>query len=185
MSPKDQTTAERRSFRGYWLQVLVVFIAYFAAGKIGLSTPFTSNNISPVWPASGIALTAVLFFGYRVWPGIAAAAFLVNWGTIPGVAATGLACGNTLAGLTGAFLLRRLANLDVSLSRLRDVLGLIGYGALGSTMVSATIGVTFLFATHLHPWSGVASAWFIYWLGDAMGILLMTPLLLTLPKLLR
>jgi len=182
---KDQTTAERRSFRNYWLQVLVVFIAYFAAGKIGLSTPFTSNNISPVWPASGVALTAVLFFGYRVWPGIAAAAFLVNWGAIAGVAATGLACGNTLAGLTGAFLLRRLANLDVSLSRLRDVLGLIGYGALGSTMVSATIGVTFLFATHLHPWSGVASAWFIYWLGDAMGILLMTPLLLTLPKLQR
>jgi PAS domain S-box-containing protein len=186
MSPaKDQTAAERQSFRSYWLQVLVVFIAYFAAGKIGLSTPFTSNNISPVWPASGVALTAVLFFGYRVWPGIAAAAFLVNWGTVPGVAAAGLACGNTLAGLTGAVLLRRLANLDVSLSRLRDVLGLIGYGALGSTMVSATIGVAFLFATHLHPWSGIASAWFIYWLGDAMGILLVTPLLLTLPKLLR
>ena len=102
-------------------------------------------------------------------------------GGIPGVAAVGLACGNTLAALTGAFLLKRMANFDVSLSRLRDVLMLIGYGALVSTMVSASIGVTVLFATHVHPWSGIGFAWLIYWLGDAMGILLMTPLLLTLP----
>jgi PAS domain S-box-containing protein len=135
-----------------------------------------------VWPASGVALTAVLLFGYRVWPGITAAAFLVNWGGIPGVAAVGLASGNTLAALTGAFLLKRVAHFDVSLSRLRDVLWLIVYGAMGSTMVSASIGVTVLFATSIRPWSGAASAWLIYWLGDAMGILLMTPLLLTLPK---
>lgn len=184
-STGDQTVAVRRLFRSYWVQVLVVFVAYYAAGRIGLSSPFTSNNISPVWPASGIALTAVLLFGYRVWPGIAAAAFLVNFGTIPVVAAVGLGCGNTLAALTGAFLLTRLAHLDVSLSRLRDVLWLILYGSVCSTMVSASIGVTVLFAAHVHPWSGIASAWLIYWLGDAMGILLMTPLLLSLPRLLR
>jgi PAS domain S-box-containing protein len=181
----DQTNAAMRVFRIYWIQVPVVFVAYLAAGKVGLSTPFTSNNISPVWPASGVALTAVLLFGYRVWPGIAAAAFLVNWGALPHVAAAGLACGNTLAALTGTSLLRRLANFDVSLSRLRDVLGLIAYAALGSTTVSASIGVAVLFATRAHPWSGAGSAWLIYWLGDAMGILLMTPLLLTLPRLLR
>ncbi len=186
MSPaEDQTIAVSRSLRSHLVQVLVVFVAYLAAGKIGLSTPFTSNNISPVWPASGVALTAVLLLGYRVWPGIAAAAFLVNWGSIPGVAAMGLACGNTLAALTGAFLLKRVARLDVSLSRLRDALMLIACGALGSTMVSASIGVTVLFATHVHPWSGFGSAWLIYWLGDAMGILLMTPLLLTLPRVLQ
>jgi PAS domain S-box-containing protein len=182
---QEQTNAVRRLFRSYWVKVLVVFVAYFVAGKIGLSTPFTSNNISPVWPASGVALTTVLLFGYRVWPGIAAAAFLVNFGTIPVVAAVGLGCGNTLAALTGAFLLKHLAHVDVSLSRLRDVLWLILYGAICSTMVSASIGTTVLFATHVHPWSGIASAWLIYWLGDAMGILLMTPLLLTLPRLLR
>jgi len=186
MSPaEDQTKAASRSFRRYCFQVLVVFVAYLAAGKIGLSTPFTSSNISPVWPASGVALSAVLVFGFRAWPAIAVAAFLVNWGTIPSAAAVGLGCGNTLAALTGAFLLKRLANLDVSLSRLHDVLMLIVYGALGSTMVSASIGVTVLYATHVHPWSGIGSAWLIYWLGDAMGILLMAPLLLTFPRLLR
>ena len=182
---QDQTGAVRRSLRSYWVQVLVVFLAYYVAGRIGLSTPFTSHNISPVWPASGVALTIVLLFGYRVWPGIAAAAFLVNWAALPWPAAIGLACGNTLAALTGTFLLKRLAHLDISLSRLRDVLWLIFYGAVCSTMVSASIGVTVLFATHVHPWSGIGSAWLIYWLGDAMGILLVTPLLLTLPRRLR
>ena len=186
MSPaKDQTNAVMRSVGSYCVRVLLVLAAYFVAGKIGLSTPFTSNNISPVWPASGVALSAVLLFGYRIWPGIAVAAFLVNWSAIPHLAAVGLACGNTLAALTGAFLLRRFTNFDVSLSRLRDALALIAYAALGSTMVSASVGVAFLFATRVHPWSGAGSAWLIYWLGDAMGILLVAPLLLTFPRLLR
>ena len=113
--------------------MLLVLAAYFVAGKIGLSTPFTNSNVSPVWPASGVALSAVLLFGYRIWPGIAAAAFLVNWGAIPHIAAVGLACGNTSAALIGAFLLRRVPDFNVSLSRLRDVLGLIAYAALTST----------------------------------------------------
>jgi PAS domain S-box-containing protein len=184
MSPtKNQTNVLMRSFGGYSVRILGVFAAYLVAGKIGLSTPFTSNNISPVWPASGVALSAVLLFGYRIWPGIAAAAFLVNWPAIPHVAAVGLACGNTLAALTGAFLLRQVPNFDASLSRLRDVLGLITYAGLVSTMVSASVGVSVLFATRMRPWSGAGSAWLIYWLGDAMGILLVAPLLLTLPKL--
>jgi PAS domain S-box-containing protein len=186
MSPtRDQANTAIRSFGGYWVQVLVVFISYFVAGKIGLSTPFTSNNISPVWPASGVALSAVLLCGYRVWPGVAAAALLVNWPALPHVAAVGLACGNTLAALTGAFLLRRISKFDVSMSRLRDVLGLIAYAALGSTMVSASVGVSVLSATRVHPWSGAGSAWLIYWLGDAMGILLVAPLVLSFPRLLR
>ena len=184
MSPaKDQTNAVMRAAGSYWVRVLVVFAAYFVAGKVGLSTPFTSNNISPVWPAAGVALSAVLLVGYRIWPGIAAAAFLVNWAAIPHVAAAGLACGNTLAALTGAFLVRKVPNFDDSLSRLRDVLGLITYAGLVSTMVSASVGVAVLFATRVHPWSDARSAWLIYWLGDAMGILLLAPLLLTLPKL--
>jgi PAS domain S-box-containing protein len=180
---QDQTSALMRLSPSYWVRLLVVFAAYYAAGRIGLSSPFTSNNVSPVWPAAGVALSAVLLFGYRIWPGIAAAAFLINWPAIPHVAAAGLACGNTLAALTGAFLLRRVPDFDASLSRLRDVLGLITYAGLVSTMVSASIGVSVLFATQMRPWSGASSAWLIYWLGDCMGILLVAPLLLTLPKL--
>jgi len=87
----NQIRVWERLFNSYWVRVLVVFAAYFVAGKIGLSSPFTSDNVSPVWPASGVALTAVLLFGYPIWPGITAAALVVNWGNLPHGAAVGLA----------------------------------------------------------------------------------------------
>src|SRR5215469_14689205 len=62
----------------YVFQVLFVFIAYVIAGKLGQATAnIRSSNLGPVWPAFGVALAAVLICGYRVWPGVAAGAFLV------------------------------------------------------------------------------------------------------------
>jgi PAS domain S-box-containing protein len=101
------------------------------------------------------------------------------------LAALGQAAGATLAAFSGAFLLHRVAKFDKSLSRLRDALALVGLGALGSALVSASIGTSVLYATQVHAYSGLGSAWLIYWLGDATGVLLITPLVLTLPNLLR
>ena len=83
-------TASRRSsetirpppepvLRKYGLELCLVFGAYFLAGQVGLAVPFTIGNVSPVWPAAGLALAAFLLVGYRVWPAIAAAAFVVNY----------------------------------------------------------------------------------------------------------
>jgi len=171
----------------YLVQITIVFVAYFAAGKLGQATAnIRSSNLGPVWPAYGIALAALLLYGYRVWVGIAAAAFLVAFlSAVPHVAAVGQAAGATLAALIGAFLLRRIAKFDSSLSRLRDALALILLGALGSAMVSASIGVSTLYAAHVRAYTGIGSAWLIYWLGDSTGVLLVTPLVLTAPNLLR
>ena len=57
----------------------LVFALYFGAGKLGLAVPFTSSNVSPIWPAAGIAVAAVLIWGIQVAPAIAFAAFLVNF----------------------------------------------------------------------------------------------------------
>ena len=94
-----------RRFSPYAVRLVTVFVLYLAAGKLGLAAPFTSGNVSPFWPASGIALASILLWGYRVWPAIAAAAFLVNfWSPIPTQAALGIAAGNTSAALVGVFL---------------------------------------------------------------------------------
>jgi PAS domain S-box-containing protein len=176
-----------RALGKYLAQIAIVFVAYFVAGKLGQATTnIRSGNIGPVWPAFGIALAAVLLCGYRVWLGIAAGAFLLMFlSPVPHVAAVGQAAGATLAALTGAFLLRRIVKFDSSLSRLRDALGLIVLGAFGSAMVSASIGVAVLYATHVQAYSGLRSAWLIYWFGDSTGVLLITTLALTLPSLLK
>ena len=130
--------------RGYLLQILLVFVAYLVAGKLGQATAnIRSSNLGPVWPAYGIALAAILICGYRVWLGVAAGAFVVAFfSPVSHVAALGQAAGATLAATTGVFLLHRIANFDPSLSRLSDALSLIALGGFGSAIVSASIGVS-------------------------------------------
>jgi len=170
---------------GYLQRLVVVFAAYFVAGRIGLSVPFTNGNVSPVWPPSGIALAAILTWGYRVWPGITLAAFLVNFlSPIPHLAALGIAAGNTSAALVGAFLLKRIARFQ-TLRQLRDVVGLVALAGICSTTIAASVGVASLFFSGVQPWFTYASAWAVWWLGDAMGVLLMTPLILTFRQLAR
>jgi PAS domain S-box-containing protein len=171
----------------YLLQVLFVFVAYVIAGKLGqAATNIRSSNLGPVWPASGIALAAILICGYRVWPGVLAGTIVVAFfGHVSHVTALGQAAGSTLAALTGAFSLHRIAKFDRTLSRLSDALSLIALGGFGDAMVSASIGVFALHAAHVHPYSGVGAAWLIYWLGDATGILLVTPLVLRFTDFLK
>ena len=176
-----------RAVGEYLAQIAIVFAVQFAAGKLGDALAIiNSGGIGPVWPASGVALAALLLFGDQVWPGVAAGAFLLAFlSPIPHIAAAVYAAGTTLAALTGGFLLRRIAKFHPSLSRLRDALGMIWFGAFGSSLVSASIGVPLLYAAHVRGWSGFGSASLIYWLGDSMGVLLVTPLVLTFPNLLR
>jgi len=171
----------------YVFQVLFVFIAYVIAGKLGQATAnIRSSNLGPVWPAFGVALAAVLICGYRVWPGVAAGAFLVAFSSpVPHLAALGQAAGSTAAAVIGAFLLYRLANFNTSLVRLSDALSLVAIGGFGSALISASIGVLVLYASHVHAYSGWGTAWLIYWLGDATGVLLVTPVVLTIPNLLE
>jgi signal transduction histidine kinase len=168
-------------------QVLIAFAAYYIAAKLGqTTTSIRSGNLGPVWPASGIALAAVLAYGYRVWPGVAAGCFLAAYQSpVFVLTAAGQAAGATLAAVVGAFLLRRRDGFDPALSRLRDALALIILGAFGSAILSASIGVSSLYATGLKAYSDLASAWLIYWLGDATGVLLVTPLVFTLPALMK
>lgn len=170
----------------FFVQLTTVFLAYFVAGKLGqATTSIRSSNLGPVWPAYGIALASLLAYGIQVWPAIFASAFVVALSSVTAVAALGQAAGATLAATTAAVLLRRFGNFDPFLSRLRDALGLIFIGAFGSALVSSCIGILSLYATGIQPYSGLGSAWLIYWLGDSTGVLLMTPLVFTLPGLLR
>ena len=171
----------------YLFQFTVFLVAYCIAGKLGQATTnIRSSNLGPVWPAYGIALAAFLVCGYRVWPAIALGAFFIAFfSPVTHLAALGQAAGATLAAFSGAFLLQRIARFDKSLSRLRDALALVVLGGLGSALVSASIGTSILYATQVHAYSGLGSAWLIYWLGDATGVLLVTPVALTLPRFLR
>src|SRR5262245_37056900 len=89
----------------YALQVGFLAAVYFGAAKLGLTMAFVAEQVTAVWPPTGIALAALLLFGYRLWPGIALGAFLVNAAADePLATAAGIAIGNTLEALVGAWL---------------------------------------------------------------------------------
>ncbi|TAL12749.1 MAG: hypothetical protein EPO02_00535 [Nitrospirae bacterium] len=151
---------------------------YLIAGKLGLMLAFVNASATAVWPPAGIALAALLTFGYRVWPGVFVGAFLVNV-TTAGTAATslGIATGNTLEGLMGAYLVNEFAGGRRAFERPPDILAFaVLAGALG-TVVSAAFGVTSLALGGFAYWADYGPIWITWWLGDATGILLVTPLL--------
>ena len=166
--------------RAFSYPFLVVAVAaiYFGSAKLGLSLG-SVKQVTAVWPPTGIALAAILLLGDRLWAGIILGAFLANiTADEPWPTACGIAVGNTLEAVVGAWLLRRVVRFNETLSRLKDVLGLVLLAACVSTSVSATIGVTSLCLGGVQPWGNFASLWSLWWLGDAMGDLVMAPVLL-------
>ena len=161
-----------------WLAFLGVAGAYYGSAKLGLELSVAHGVITPVWPPTGIALAALLVFGPRLWPAVALGAFAANATSGASLAvAAGISVGNTLEALVGVYLLRRIG-FRRSLERVRDVLALATLGALVSTTVSATNGVLVLTLANSPSASPFGSAWKLWWLGDAMGNLLVAPLLL-------
>jgi diguanylate cyclase len=165
----------------YLGRLAIVTVGYFACAKIGLEFAFANQSVTSVWPPTGLALAAVLIWGYRMWPAVAAGAFLANITTAgPFLTVSGIAAGNTLEAVVGAYLLQRFTGFRPSLERVTDVVALVVYGAALSTTVSATIGVASLLAGGLIDDGEILSTWRVWWLGDACGDLIVAPALLVL-----
>ncbi|MBI4470477.1 MAG: PAS domain S-box protein [Acidobacteria bacterium] len=159
-----------------WLVLILLGLAYFAAGKVGLNLAIINPSASSVWPATGIALAGSLVFGYWVWPALLLGAFLVNV-TTSGVIATSLAIavGNTIEGLVGAYLINRFAHGRQVFERAQDILSYALLACLLATAVSATIGVASLTLGGLALGGDFRQLWLTWWLGDAMGALIVAP----------
>jgi diguanylate cyclase (GGDEF)-like protein len=143
---------------------------YVIAGKLGLRLAFHNASASPVWPATGIALVAVLSLGLRVVPAIFVGAFLVNLSTAGTIATSlGVASGNTLEAVVGAYLVHRWAGGRRPFARVRTALAFAGLAAGVSTMISATVGVTSLALGGFIPWTELSDVWTTWWLGNATG----------------
>ena len=162
------------------LKLTILAGVYVGTAKLALMLAAVGGFAAPVWPPTGIALAAVLLFGYRMWPGVALGAFLVNFwtGGEPLVAAA-IAAGNTLEALAGAYALRRFIGFRRSLDRLRDVLAFVGLAAVASPLISASVGVTALAHAGIVSPENHFHVWTVWWWGDFAGALLVAPLILT------
>jgi signal transduction histidine kinase len=148
------------------------------AAKLGLMLDPVAGFATLVWPASGLSLAVLFWRGSRLWPAVALGAFLSNvWTGAPRAVALGIAIGNTLEAVAGAAILRSSKEFRGSFDRVRSALRFI-LAALTSTIIGATVGVASLELWGIVDGSGLVETWRAWWVGDALGDLLVAPLVL-------
>ena len=158
---------------------LVVGLVYFLAALLGFRAAFVAEQISIVWAPTGIAQAALLLWGFALTPAIWLAAFAANATTgMPWWAAGGIATGNTLEAAAAAWLLSRVPGFDAAFKRVYDAAAFILFAVAASPLLSASIGVAVLCAAGLEPWPRYGALWREWWLGDALGALVVGPAIL-------
>jgi signal transduction histidine kinase/CheY-like chemotaxis protein len=154
---------------------IAVAIAYAASGYAGLKLAFVGQAVTLFWPPSGIAFAAVWLFGFRLLPGLVAGAFAVNLVALGAPVPAGLvAIGNMLPAIAATLVLRSMLARHPQAGEFWRVFRFITVAALGATMLSATVG-TLVLTLVRNVSVDAGSAWIIWWMGDAMGVLIVAP----------
>lgn len=162
----------------YLLKITILAVAYHLAARLGLEMAFLQMNTSPVWPPAGIALAALLIFGYKLWPGICLGVLLGFFLHGAQLNITlGMAFGNTLEALAGVYFLKQFIGFRNPLDRIKDVVGLAFFSVL-ITIIGATIGTMTLRLAGAMEWHEFGTIWLTWWIGDLLGVLAVAPLLL-------
>ena len=58
--------------------LVAVAVAYYLGARLGLHLSLVEENVTPLWPPTGIAVAAFLLLGRSMWPAVALAALAVN-----------------------------------------------------------------------------------------------------------
>src|SRR5215468_10169776 len=167
---------------------LAIGAAYYGLGKLALLLAIPPGYASAVWPSAGLALAGMLAFRYRVWPGVLVGHFFVN--LLPSFEASlalpflksvslalSIAVGGTLQAALGAFLTRRFVGYPNRLDKEKDIISFLLLGGPVSCLVGATFGATSLFFFGMVSAADYAFNWFTWWVGDAIGVMLVAPVL--------
>ncbi|MFO1252850.1 MAG: EAL domain-containing protein [Inhella sp.] len=164
------------------LRWLLVGLAYFGAGYLALGNPYLGQHVALIWPPTGIALAALLRWGPLQAVAIFAASAAVNSTVNPQPELVlGIALGNTLGPWMAARSLQRLG-IHEPLASARDLLLFLLVGCLGGSLISAVNGATQLMLHHQLDGHSTLGAGLVWWLGDALGVMVVAPVLLAFAK---
>lgn len=173
------------SHRPPWFQLGCFFVAYVLGCGFAQSLALTPGTGISIWPPSGLFIATLILASKPSWPwwivagGLAEMLSTLIWFHTPWSAALLIYAGNALEAVVGAWLISRYLERPAQLETLRDVLVFVVLGAGIAPIVSATIGSAAL------DWFGVlsqnfATAWPLWWIGDATGVLIVAPLALAM-----
>ena len=175
-------------FASWSISTLLVAIAYAVTAKVSFLFTIPPGNITPVFPAAGLALAAVIIMGRNALIGVWLGSFAANFlsfidGSMPSVhmglpnvlVSAFIAIGAVSGAAAGSYLVRRLCGNESPLQSGRNVLILVAVGALGCCAISPSVGVLSLSLGGNIPWERFDYSWITWWVGDAAGTLVAAP----------
>lgn len=164
---------------------VVVAVLYTLTGLWGLQLAFVNSNVTLLWPPSGIAMAALLYGGLSMAPGILLGALITNLlNDAAPVIATSIAAGNTMGLVIGYGLLRAAYRSAPDFGRIRFLVQFILHASLIGGLCTAIWGTLSLMIGGIIDKGNFLETFAIWWVGDAMGVLLLAPFLLTARQLL-
>ncbi|MDD5717383.1 MAG: PAS domain S-box protein [Sulfuricurvum sp.] len=170
------------------LPIVGLAVIYFIFGRLGLVLNNPTGYVSPIWPAAGFALAGLLFFGYRIWPGIFIGSFMTNLpagfgifsidpDTQSYVIPLSIAIGSTLQGVVGAFLINRYVELTNGLIKSKDIVLFYLFSGILSCTISPLWGVNTLYLSGIITQNDYLFSLLTWWVGDTIGVLIIVPLI--------
>jgi PAS domain S-box-containing protein len=164
---------------------------YFIGGQLGLLLAIPPSNAAAVWPAAGVALVAFIICKSKVIPGIFIGALLIQTSSFLDASSVEriissliigsiISAGATLQGWFGAMLVHRFIADDLALLKERSILVFCLLAGPVACVISATVGMITLLSKGIISVSDVPITWSTWWIGDSIGVLVFSPILLAL-----
>ncbi len=167
------------------LSIGIVAAGYFVLGMLGLQLAVPPSHAGAIWPPAGIALAAILLCGPRIWPGIfignfliSAWAFELNSEAVPVYLAT--ATGATLNAYVAYRLIVHFVSFPNDLIKEKEIVLFLFIGGPLCCLISSTLGISSMYLYGIISLPQIMVNWFSWWVGDTIGVLIFTPLILTL-----
>ncbi len=174
-----------RTAKKIGLNILLALV-YVLAGKFGLHFASLNESVSAIWPSTGIAIAAIILFGYEMWPGILLGALITNFSASGGFGSSlVIAFGNTFEALLGGYFINSYAFGRKVFETTKSTILFVVLAGILSTMVAATIGASALIFSNLAEAVQFKQIWMTWWLGDMAGALIITPFIIlwaTVPR---
>jgi len=157
-----------------WRRLALIAAAYYLAAQVGLAFALSKSVASPVWPPTGLAIAAVVIWGYRALPGVAAGVVLAEAGTgVPLAWTLVMAVGTSLEAAAGGWILKRGGGAH-AFDRLSGISWLAAAAFL-APLPAALAGVTALVGSGVVPLTAFGPVWTTWYLGDVAGAVLLAP----------
>ncbi len=175
----------------YLTRTLLISLSYYIFGSLSLLLAIPPGFATPVWPAAGIALAAILLWGYKYLPAIFLGSFCTNLfiasnsganilDLLPVLIASGIAAGATLQGGISAYIINRVVKIPNRLEQEFDIFNILLRGGLLGCLINSGIGTSVLLSAGFITGDAFMFGWLTWWVGDAIGVILITPLVITL-----